>query len=52
MNDSKARIIESLGEFAEEYDIDGIDMELYQLGLDVECDEFYEIVSRFDLVAE
>lgn len=52
MNDTKALIIEALGEFAQEFDVDGIDMELYQRGLDVESEEFWGIVSRFDQTAE
>lgn len=51
MNDTKAAIIDALGGFAEDFDIDGIDMELFNLDLTVESDEFWAIVSQFDLVS-
>lgn len=51
MNDIKATIIKVLGEFAEGFDIDGIDMALYKLGLTVESDEFWDVVAEFDMVA-
>jgi len=48
MNATQFKITEVLGEFAGNFNIDAIDMELYQRDLTVDADEFWEVVAKYD----